>query len=36
MEKLYAKLEKDGFMKKLAPYSKPFINVILGTAVSAV
>lgn len=29
-------LEKDGFMTKLKPYNKPFINVVLGTLVSII
>lgn len=30
------KLEKEGFMSRLSPYNKPFINVIIGTIVSVI
>jgi|LauGreDrversion4_2_1035121.scaffolds.fasta_scaffold320857_3 hypothetical protein len=30
------KIEKDGFMVRLQPYNKPFINVVLGTLVSII
>ena len=30
------KIEKDGFMVRLKPYNKPFINVVLGTLVSII
>lgn len=30
------KLEKDGFFKRLAPYNKPVINIIVGFIMSCV
>lgn len=33
---LKKKLEKEGFFKRLAPYNKPVINIILGFIVSCV
>lgn len=30
------KLEKEGFMSRLAPYNKPVINVVIGTLVSVI
>jgi len=30
------KIEKDGFMVRLQPYNKPFINVVLGTLFSII
>ena len=35
-EELRKKLEKEGFMSRLAPYNKPTINVVIGTLVSVV
>lgn len=35
-EEVKKKIEKDGFMVRLQPYNKPFINVVLGTLVSII
>ena len=35
-DKIKEQLEKDGFMVRLKPYNKPFINVVLGTLVSII
>jgi hypothetical protein len=35
-EEIKKKLEKDGFMQRLKPYNKPFINVVIGTLVSII
>ncbi len=35
-EEIVKQLEKDGFMSRLKPYNKPFINVVVGTLVSII
>jgi len=35
-KQLIKKLEKDGFFKRLSPYNRPVINIILGFIVSCI
>jgi hypothetical protein len=35
-DKIKENIEKEGFMSRLKPYNKPFVNVVLGTLVSII